>query len=186
MLRVTDCPNDALINRTDSINVRLVAGNTAVHSDMLMWNVNEPVENAAMQITNCIYCVPQISVRIQALPEDHKKMLGFYLDFWRKNRDILAYGDIFAKNPETGYSVVCGVKDGNAVITAYTDSLVEIGDLKTAKVINSTKNNFLIIKNAKGRDFEIVNCMGEVLETGNIGTNLEEINVPLSGIIFIK
>ena len=186
MLRVTDCPNDALINRTDSINVRLVAGNTAVHSDMLMWNVNEPVENAAMQITNCIYCVPQISVRIQALPEDHKKMLGFYLDFWRKNREILAYGDIFAKNPETGYSVVCGVKDGNAVITAYTDSLVEIGDLKTAKVINSTKNNFLIIKNAKGRDFEIVNCMGEVLETGNIGTNLEEINVPLSGIIFIK
>ena len=186
MLRVHDCAIDALINRADSINLRLVSGNTAVHSDMLMWNKNEPVENAAMQITNCIYCVPQISVKIQELPEDHKKMLGFYLDFWRKNRDILAYGDIFAKNPETNYSMAWGVKDGNAVITAYTDSLVEVGDFKTAKIINSTRYDALIIKNAKGIDFEVVNCMGEVLETGKIDSNLEEINVPLSGIIFIK
>ena len=186
MLRVIDCPNDALINRGDTINLRLISGDTAIHSDMLMWNVNEPVENAAMQITNCIFSVPQISMRIQELPEDHKKMLGFYLDFWRKNRDILAYGDIFAKNPEFGYSMAYAVKDKEAVFALYADTAVDIEDMKTAKIINSTRLDALIVENAEGKDFEVVNCMGEVLKTGRIENNVIKINVPLSGIIFIK
>ena len=186
MLRVTDCPNDALINRTDSINMRLVSGNTAVHSDMLMWNKNDKVETAAMQITNSIFCVPQISVRIQSLKEDHKKMLAFYLDFWRKNKEILTEGEIYANNPEVGYSLVWSVKNGDAVFAAYSNAIVDIKDMNTAKIINSTNFDSLAVENAQGKDFEVVNCMGEVLETGKIESSLVKINVPLSGIIFVK
>ena len=186
MLRVTDCPNDALINRTDSINMRLVSGNTAVHSDMLMWHKNDKVETAAMQITNSIFCVPQISVRIQSLKEDHKKMLAFYLDFWRKNKEILTEGEIYANNPEVGYSLVWSVKNGDAVFAAYSNAIVDIKDMNTAKIINSTNFDSLAVENAQGKTFEVVNCMGEVLETGKIESNLAKINVPLSGIIFVK
>ena len=176
MLRVTDCPNDALINRTDSINMRLVSGNTAVHSDMLMWHKNDKVETAAMQITNSIF----------SLKEDHKKMLAFYLDFWRKNKEILTEGEIYANNPEVGYSLVWSVKNGDAVFAAYSNAIVDIKDMNTAKIINSTNFDSLAVENAQGKDFEVVNCMGEVLETGKIESNLAKINVPLSGIIFVK
>ena len=59
-------------------------------------------------------------------------------------------------------------------------------DMKTAKIINSTRLDALFVENAQGKDFEVVNCMGEVLETGKIENNVIKINVPLSGIIFIK
>ncbi len=84
MLRVTDCPNDSIKNRTDSINLRLTSGKTAVHSDMLLWHLEDPVENAALQFVSSIFAVPQISMRIEALPEDHVKMLSYYLDFWKE------------------------------------------------------------------------------------------------------
>ena len=42
MLRVMDCPGSCLTNRNEIVNLRLTSGNTAVHSDMLMWDYNAP------------------------------------------------------------------------------------------------------------------------------------------------
>lgn len=54
LFRAGDCANDAIENRVRTIDIRLLSGATAVHSDMLTWNVNEPVEIAADQITNVL------------------------------------------------------------------------------------------------------------------------------------
>ena len=75
MLRVGDCPCDILKNRFNAVNLRLTSGKTAVHSDMIMWNMEDSVENAALQFTSILYTVPQVSVRVDKLPEDHYKML---------------------------------------------------------------------------------------------------------------
>ena len=90
MLRVMDCPNDAICNRQDVVNLRFTSGNTAVHSDMIMWHYDDTVESAALQLVSIMYSVPQISVRIAKLSDEHKKMLDFYLHFWRENRETLA------------------------------------------------------------------------------------------------
>ena len=50
MLRVGDCPGDVLTNRSQAINLRFTSGETAVHSDMIMWNKTDTVENAADKI----------------------------------------------------------------------------------------------------------------------------------------
>ena len=79
MLRVVDCPNDAIRNRMGVVDLRFTSKDTAVHSDMLMWHKEDAVESAALQFVSVLYSVPQISVKLQNLPSKHKKMLAFYL-----------------------------------------------------------------------------------------------------------
>ena len=63
MFRVGDCPDDLLSNRVGMVDLRLLMGQSAVHSDMLMWNQQESGENAAVQIY-------QNNVLIRELPLD--------------------------------------------------------------------------------------------------------------------
>ena len=92
MLRVHDCPLDALINRRSSADLRFISGRSAIHSDMIMWNMDDSVESAATQMIATLFCVPQISVKIDKISESHRKMLEFYLGFWRDNRHTLLEG----------------------------------------------------------------------------------------------
>jgi alpha-galactosidase len=81
MFRGVDAPNNAIANRAEVTNVRLLGGNTAVHSDIFIWHIEESVEAAAMQILNILFSVPQLSVRLTQLPEDHLQMIGFWRSF---------------------------------------------------------------------------------------------------------
>lgn len=183
MLRVADCPNDAIMNRQDVVNLRLTSGKTAVHSDMLMWNYEEPVESAALQIVSALYSVPQISMKIAKLNEEHRKMLAFYLSFWRQYRDVLIEGAFAADNPESAYSTVSAEKNGQAITTAYTDPVVECRGNLIA--VNGTRNDSLILKNADGKAYKTVDCMGNTLATGTVDTDLWEAKVPQAGMIFL-
>ncbi len=184
MFRVTDCPNDAIKNRYDVINLRLTSGKTAVHSDMLLWNVNDPVENAALQLACSLYGVPQISMRIESLPEDHIKMLKYYLAFVKEWQSVLLDGKLTAANPEALYSYACATLGDKSVITAYCNVVLEV---KTAKavIVNAAATEKIAVKSAAGKNYKVVDCMGNELSTGVIISDLEEISVPLSAMIFI-
>ena len=185
MFRVADCPNDAIVNRTEIVNLRYTSGKAAVHSDMLMWHPDDPVESAALELANTIYAVPQISVKLDKLPEDHKKMLAFYLSFWREHRDVLLDGKLTARNPESDYSIVCSEMDKKAVISCYTNNLCDLALFDSAVIVNASAQCEIIIKNAVGASYKVVNCMGEKIACGTIKGNLDEIKVPCAGMIFI-
>ncbi len=185
MLRVGDCPGDVLTNRSQAINLRFTSGETAVHSDMLMWNKTDSVENAAEQFINIIYTVPQISVLINELSEEHKRMLKFYISFWKENRDVLLNGKLTAENPETEYSSARATLNGEEIITPYTNSLVEVFENK-AIILNATLKDFVVIKGAEGYKAKVVNCLGETISEITIKNTLEEINVSRAGIIYLN
>ncbi len=185
MLRVGDCPCDILKNRVGVINLRFTSGKTAVHSDMIMWNHEDTAENAALQFTSVLYSVPQISVRVDKLPDEHLKMLKHYLDFWYSNKEVLLNGKVTALNPESNYSLVCSKLDNKAIFTAYTYPIIEI-ETDEAIAVNASMHKSLIIKNAEGKKYKVVNCKGELLDSGEIGAKLAEISVPTAGIIYIK
>lgn len=185
MLRVGDCPGDVITNRSQIINLRYTSNKTAVHSDMLMWNVDDSESNAALQIINSIFAVPQISMLIKNLPSSHKKMLQFYLSFWRENKTTLLNGKLTADNPESEYSIARSTLANKEVVVSYTNSLVEI--LKESSVvINATKNPYLVIKNAKGYKAVIKNCLGEILDEFEIELPLFELEMPTSSILFLQ
>lgn len=184
MLRVGDCPCDILKNRVNVVKLRLTSGKTAVHSDMIMWNVDDTPENAALQFVSILYSVPQISMRIDKLPESHYKMLKYYISFWKEWREVLLDGKLTAKNPESEYSSVSSVLGDKAVITSYTDTVIPV-TVKETVAVNGTSGDALILKGAKGKQYRVVNCMGENLFKGIVKADLEEIGVPVSGMIFL-
>jgi alpha-galactosidase len=68
MFRAGDAPNAIARHRVRVVDLRLLSGNTAVHSDMMMWHYDEPTEIAALQFLNVIFSVPQMSVRLEGVP----------------------------------------------------------------------------------------------------------------------
>ncbi len=185
MLRVGDCPGDVLTNRSQAINLRLTSGKTAVHSDMIMWNKTDSVENAAEQFINIIYTVPQISVMIDELNEKHHRMLKFYISFWKEYSNILLNGKLTAENPETDFSSARVTLKGTEIITPYTNSLVEIFENKSI-ILNATAKEFLVIKGAEGYKAKVVNCLGETVTEFIIKNTLEEIKVSRAGLIYLN
>lgn len=184
MLRVGDCPCDILKNRVNVVKLRLTSGKTAVHSDMIMWDIGDTAENAALQFVSILYSVPQISMRIEKLSEEHYRMLKYYISFWREWRDVLLDGKLTAENPESEYSIVTSVLGEKSVITAYTNPVISVKTKETV-VVNGTAGDSLIIKNSEGGHYKVVSCLGEELADGTIGCKLEEIKVPTSGMIFL-
>ncbi|MGW9687037.1 glycoside hydrolase family 36 protein [Flagellimonas sp. 2504JD1-5] len=190
MFRATDCPNLSSVNRIRTSDLRMLSGNTAVHSDMLMWHYDEPVEVAALQMLNVMYSVPQISVRLEDIPQDHFKMIRFYTDYWLKNRDVLLDGDFHPTSPLTNYPILEGSKDDQKIIAVYNDLNIKIqtGEFKRIDVLNAKRTNQLVILSegeTKKYGYLIQNCLGEQVDKGTMeltpGAHL--VSVPPSGLI---
>ena len=193
IFRAADCPNLAVVNRVRTTDLRLLSGNTAVHSDMLMWHYDEPVEIAALQMLNVIFSVPQISVRLGDIPHDHFDMIRFYTDYWIKNRSIILDGGFEASFPLSNYPMISATSDEKQIAALYSTSTFSL-DVNTPDkldIINAKKSKEVIIVSnlmAGTYDYEIKNCLGKIESTGQIeikkGANLFE--VPFSGMISIK
>ena len=186
MFRVGDCPGDAITNKQDVIDLRLTSGATAVHSDMLMWNPEEQTENAALQLISVLYSVPQVSVKLGSISEEHRKMLLHNLTFWRENRELLLSGKVCATNPESGYGLVWSEKGREAIFTAYADRVIDCERFDRVIAVNASAEEYLIFKNAEGKGYAVVDCTGNVLQTGTVDSNLFAVSVPLSGKVFAE
>lgn len=191
MLRASDCPNIALVNRVSTSDLKLLSGNTAVHADMLMWHNDEAVEVAALQLLNVIFSVPQISVRLEAIPNDHFEMIRFYLDYWLKNRDILLDGGFIPSSPLTNYPSLSAETKDKTITAVYSDLFIpmETSPEKTIDIINA-KSSTRIILDVKGKsqsyNYVIFNCKGKEIDKGIIEFNIEDVfafDVPASGLI---
>ncbi len=186
MIRVSDCPNDALINRVGIGDLRLTSGKTPVHGDMLMWHMDDCVESAAKQIIAVLYGIPQISVDLTKVPQDHFKMINFYLDFWNNNRDALIDGEFIPLNPESNYSVFIGKTDKKAIATAYTGNMVSLPCTEDEIIIvNGTGKKGIVLESENGfsATVEIFNCMGNMIDSydAEFG-DLTKIDIPISGL----
>lgn len=194
MFRASDCPNMAVINRVRTVNVRLLAGKSAVHADPIIWNNEDPVEIAALQLLNPIFAVPQISVKLNELPEAHKKMLKFWMQYWRANRKFLLDEGFFPNDPEALYPIVSAGNNEKMITAIYNDVFVENDFDKAPKnidIVNARKDTNVVVLNTKNYGkytYEIYNCKGDIAESGNVelkkGAHL--FTVPPSGLLSFK
>lgn len=189
MLRVADCPQDAMKNRAGIVDLRLLAPKTAIHSDMLMWNYDDTAESAALQFINVIFAVPQVSVLIEKLCEEHRKMLAFYLRFWKENRECLIDGKLSAENPESGYSLLTSETENKIIAASYIKNIMNIKKAYNEIIfINGSWDDELFINNKYDdmkSEYTIYTCTGEIKEIKEIilkkGTNV--FNIPKSGLV---
>ena len=193
MLRAADCPNLSSINRIRTTDLRLLSETTAVHSDMLMWHYDEPVEVAALQLLNSMFSVPQISVRLADIPDDHFRMIRFYTDYWLKNQETLIGGSFHATSPLTNYPAIQAWKGQKKIVALFNDLVVtlEAGAHKNVDVLNA-KSNAQVVINIKGDsgsyEYTVFDCQGKEIKKDSMlfTDGIYAFDVPPSGLIAFK
>jgi alpha-galactosidase len=193
MFRAMDCPNDAVENRMHTLDIRLLCGDTAAHSDMLMWHTEDPVHSAALQLVNVLFSVPQISVLLDRIPPEHMEMLHFWLGFWREHRDVFLDGALEPLNPEAIYPVVLARTESKLAAAAYGNAVVPLeGEIpSTLLVVNGTQEEGVVLylaDDAGTRGIEARDCRGRVTRMDSIGleTGLHQIDIPPAGVAVLK
>ena len=189
MLRSADCPGDILSNRVNTIDLRLTSGKTAVHSDMLEWNYNDTPEIAALQFLNILFSVPQISIRIAELPEAHRKMLHFWLDFWIQHRELLLHGYLKPYHPELNYPIVSVENEKEKLIAVYQSGQYAEIDCEAGKichVVNASASQSLVLELKHSPiSCEYYDTMGNSVPGPAIQAGLARIPIPASGLLKI-
>lgn len=190
MFRVGDCAGDIVSNRIGTIDLRMLSGNTAVHSDMLCWNHNETPEDAALQILHSIFGVIQFSQIISDMPESHKKMSAFWLDFAQKNRKVLLESELVPYEPHYLYPVVKAQDENEAIVAVYQrEKIVSLPQRKTVTIINASKSETLVIKTDAPVCVKATarNTFGEITSEQTLTlSGLTPITVPNSGLVVLE
>ena len=120
LLRVSDCPGSGISNRVGIVDLRLLSGKTAVHSDMLMWHEAETAQDAALQVLSCIFSTVQISVSLDKLTEEMKKMLLFWMAFMQEHKQLLQESQIKPQEPENLYPQVMVEDEKIQILVQYS------------------------------------------------------------------
>jgi alpha-galactosidase len=188
IFRASDCAMDVLENRVRTIDLRLLSGDTAVHSDMLIWSPNDTPEIAALQILNVIFSTPQISLLLESLPEDHRKMLKHWMKFCVNHMDTLLKGRLVPEHPELSYPVVKAFGN-DEVITAVYESGKVVGTYpgKRNLILNAkhTGDILLDMRDVSGK-ISVFDVFGEKISSRIDGNGFVDVNVPSSGYIQIE
>ncbi|SEO96958.1 glycoside hydrolase family 36 protein [Paenibacillus sp. OV219] len=196
LFRAADCPNDAVQNRMRTLDIRLLCGSTAAHADMIMWHADEPVESAALQIINVLFAVPQISVRLTTLPEQHAEMVAFWLAFWKEHRSTLLGGKLAPHHPELLYPLVTATGSNTYIAASYQENLIialpESQPLPPQIIlINGTCTSRLVIELPQQQSatatVTIKNCLGHIVTEYALSCTpgIHAIPVPPAGLAII-
>lgn len=189
MLRSHDCITGALINRKQILDLRLLSGNTAVHSDMIIWDKNDSVENVARQFISLLFSVPQVSVMLDKISDSAEQVVRFWLQLWLKYRDVFLKGKLRLASPHGHYSQAYAETDNTGIAVLYEDVVLNPGNTipEMFLVVNGTSQNRVVleINNDIGeRSLKIYDCCGILAESKMyfLKKGLYSIDVPPSGV----
>lgn len=190
-LRVMDCPLSGLSNRLGSIDLRLLSGKTATHSDMLMWHKDETPEDAALQIINSIFSTVQISLNLALIDGEMEQMVKFFMNFMNENVELLQCTQIKPLEPENLYPEVSVENETTSIQVNYSKGrVVDLRDMKEKFCyINGNKASEVLFKmnNLQKVNFTVLDCMGNELKTGCFeNEKWGEIEVPTAGMVIFN
>ncbi|WP_426361883.1 glycoside hydrolase family 36 protein [Streptomyces sp. E-08] len=193
MLRSFDCPADSAANRVRTIDTALLAVGGAVHSDPLLWSARAPVESAARQLIGAFHSVPQVSVRLDTLPEEHIQALRFWLATWRNLRPQLLDGTVEPGRPDDLYTLVSATGEGTQVLTVHVDRPVPVdpATLDTTVLVNATTRPRLVLDVAtpgSAVEIEAYAPDGRMIDRRRVElpAGLQNLPVPRMGLATIK
>lgn len=129
LLRAFDCPYDAVENRVRTVRARLLAGpGITVHSDPIAWHPDTTSADAARHLLNAAFSVPQISMRLDTLTDDHRRLVAHWLRLIGEWSDVLLTGRLTASRPELNHPALAARLGPRAVLAAYADVAVPVAE----------------------------------------------------------
>lgn len=192
MFRAFDCPGDAVMNRVRIADLRMYCGQTAIHADMITWHPSESVEVAALQLTNIMFGVPQLSVVLEDCREEELNMIRFYTQYWNRHADILTKGRFSASRPLANYPMQQVVKDNHTIIGVHDDYVVSLAaSTDHMHLLNAQLTSEIVLRCSSdfgGYQMCVFDCQGHVHAQNrlHLSEGLHRLNVPACGMIQLE
>ncbi|MFI6321856.1 glycoside hydrolase family 36 protein [Nonomuraea sp. NPDC050556] len=184
MVRAMDCPLSPQENRQRTVDLRLVAGPVAVHSDMILWHRDEPAEQVAVHLINALFSVPQISVDLAAQTPEQLAAVRFWLGFFREHLDTLQLGALEAVQPEHGYPLVRAYDEQTTIIARFAAIPVDVPETGELLVANADPDTRVVLFGTGEVLVEVFDCGGAPVSAGSLrleGAGVAE--VPRGGLL---
>ena len=188
ILRVDDCPMSPLANRVGIADLRILSGDTAVHSDMIMWNPDERPEGVAIALLHCFFGCLQLSVKLEECDDEVLRVIRQYMKLTEEGFEVRMEGSFFAESPENLYPVLYGEKGNEAIVGVYEEKkIIKIKkEWKRVLLLNATQEAELFVEVSELRDvrIQVQDCRGNILE--DYKKNVEgatRLSVPAGGTI---
>lgn len=188
MFRVGDCPYDYIRNRAGIFDLRSMMGETAVHSDMLMWHQEEKPELAALQIISILFGVMQYSARLENISEEMKKMSRFWMQFMQEHQALLLEAPLRAYEPDKQYTWAKASDENECIVCVYeADKCVKPDSRDTVYVANGCENERILMELDADYTARVLDCCGDVISDGKeLQKGIAVIEVPVGGLVVMK
>ena len=133
-----------------------------------------------------VFAVPQISVKLDEITDEHRQALAFWLGFMREHRDLLLDAPLEVAAPHNLYPLVRAQKDDRAVIALYDGGRIADlpDDAREIFLLNATPEARAALCCAAPRRFHatLTDCRGRLAGERDIDVNgLALLPVPVSG-----
>ncbi|MGN1061543.1 MAG: glycoside hydrolase family 36 protein, partial [Candidatus Scatosoma sp.] len=180
MLRVADCAFDSITNRIAIADMRMLGYRVAVHSDMLYWAEKESEENVSRQLLNVAFAVPQISVRLKVMPQQHRAIIKTFLTYWTKNRGILLKGKLTTEGADSTYVMLSAENVRKKIVVLYlANDFTYMG--KRTDVWNASRaENIFVDCGGYSVRLRTIDRYGKVISE-KLSRGIEKAYVPIGG-----
>ena len=179
--------------REKMVNNRLLYGKYTPFMEVVAINPKESVEDIARKLQSVLFGNPYLSFYITTLPEVSKQTIRFWLDYWKKNHNVIFEGSFEPMQVSRFYPVIKVENEQKIIYMLYEDYAINLPIVlnKSIDVINSkTTGNieFLLNKPDAQYNYEIFNCKGMSIDKGIVKSknkNTVSFVVPTAGFIRI-
>ena len=188
LFRVSDCAGDYLKNRASILDMRMIMGDQAVHSDKLMLPPFEDPRINALQIISCMFGVLQFSGRLDRLNERTLQMSRFWLSFLKEHRTLLQSRELETHEAHLLYTWAQAVEGNECAVGVYAmDKCIRPAAKDTIYIANGCMGERLFVELAGAYRVQIFNCFG--VETAcfeKTFADVECLRIPVGGLAVLK
>lgn len=188
MFRVGDCAGNYLKNRASILDLRMLMGNQAVHSDMLMMAPGEKPETNAVQIISCMFGVLQYSGRMEIMTPEMTEMSVFWLNFLKEHRALLQSENLETHEAHLLYTWAKAAKDDECAIGVYAiDKCVKPDPVGTIYIANGCTGERVLVELAGTYQVQVLDCFGHEVSCGEKEfAGITQIAVPVGGLAVLR
>ena len=186
IIRVGDCPGDAVFNRYHAAMLRLYAGSrVATHVDMLTWSGEETPEACGVQVYSSLHGVIQWAVRLTVQSPRHRKLIAFWTKFQKDHAKTLFFGAFRPHGPESSIPWLEMESAVERIVTVHVPNLaVPVKGDRPTYVMNGTDAAGLVIDADRALDVEIFDICGVKVGSVQVAkAGLCRLDVPRSGFV---
>jgi len=183
MIRAYDCPGDRTTNRICIADLRLTSGSSAVHSDMLEWNIGEKPNVAALNIISSIFGVVQYSLMLRDIPSEQTAVIKNWIKFSQDHRQTLLHSSFRPLHPELLYPVIEAESSTEKIVGIYEDnSVAVVATDKPTYILNGTMACSLVVEfEGKTKTAISYDEYGNEVSKTRIKSGITRVNIPSGG-----